>query len=233
MRRPVHRFAGGITPNAIPTFSAARYASARRHLPLPLSLHAYAKALRSPDCRSPSSRRSRTARSITTLLREQVEFQIAAGTTCLVPGRHDGRIADAVARRARAGDRRRGASRGGPHQGHAGHRLEQHGRSAAADASGPPKDGADAALMVAPYYNKPTQEGFYQHFKALAEAVGIADLRLQHSRPHRQEHRAGNDRPAGRAAEHHDGQGSDRLARPGLADSRADRTSRCSAATTA
>jgi 4-hydroxy-tetrahydrodipicolinate synthase len=29
--------------------------------------------------------------------------------------------------------------------------------------------GADAALQVAPYYNKPTQEGFYQHFKRIAE----------------------------------------------------------------
>jgi 4-hydroxy-tetrahydrodipicolinate synthase len=35
------------------------------------------------------------------------------------------------------------------------------------------KEGADAALLVAPYYNKPTQEGFYQHYKALAEACGL------------------------------------------------------------
>ncbi len=35
------------------------------------------------------------------------------------------------------------------------------------------KCGADAALVVAPYYNKPTQEGFFLHYKALAEAVRI------------------------------------------------------------
>ena len=33
--------------------------------------------------------------------------------------------------------------------------------------------GADGAMMVAPYYNKPTQEGFYLHYKAVAEAVEI------------------------------------------------------------
>ena len=33
--------------------------------------------------------------------------------------------------------------------------------------------GADATLQVTPYYNKPTQEGFYQHFKAIAEEVDL------------------------------------------------------------
>ncbi|MCL4109896.1 UNVERIFIED_CONTAM: hypothetical protein GTU68_003264 [Idotea baltica] len=33
--------------------------------------------------------------------------------------------------------------------------------------------GADGAMMVAPYYNKPTQEGFYQHYKTVADAVDI------------------------------------------------------------
>jgi 4-hydroxy-tetrahydrodipicolinate synthase len=35
------------------------------------------------------------------------------------------------------------------------------------------KAGADAALVVGPYYNRPTQQGIYEHFKALAEAVDI------------------------------------------------------------
>lgn len=35
------------------------------------------------------------------------------------------------------------------------------------------KVGADASLQVVPYYNKPTQEGIYQHFKAIAEETNI------------------------------------------------------------
>lgn len=36
--------------------------------------------------------------------------------------------------------------------------------------------GADACLLVAPYYNRPTQEGLYQHFKTVAEAVDIPQI---------------------------------------------------------
>lgn len=35
------------------------------------------------------------------------------------------------------------------------------------------KVGADAVLLVSPYYNKPTQEGLYEHFKTVAEAIDI------------------------------------------------------------
>ena len=38
------------------------------------------------------------------------------------------------------------------------------------------QDGADACLLVTPYYNKPTQEGLYQHYKLIAEKVAIPQI---------------------------------------------------------
>ncbi|HYW81380.1 MAG TPA: 4-hydroxy-tetrahydrodipicolinate synthase [Thermoguttaceae bacterium] len=105
-------------------------------------------------------------------LQQQVEFQIEAGTTCLAPAgttgesptlshpEHERVIAAMV--EAAAGRIKIMAGTGSNSTAEA---LRLTGWAA--------KRGADAALIVAPYYNKPTQEGFYQHFKALAEAVDI------------------------------------------------------------
>jgi 4-hydroxy-tetrahydrodipicolinate synthase len=105
-------------------------------------------------------------------LKEHVEFQIQAGTTCLCPvgttgesptlshAEHE-RVIDVVVQAA-AGRIKV---------------MPGTGSNSTAEAlrltKWAAKSGADAALVVAPYYNKPTQEGFYQHFKALAEAVDI------------------------------------------------------------
>lgn len=105
-------------------------------------------------------------------LQEQVEFQIAAGTTCVCPVGTTGesptlshpeheRVISAVVEAA-AGRIKVMAGTGSNSTDEA-LRLT---RWAA-------KTGADAALVVAPYYNKPTQEGFFLHYKALAEAVDI------------------------------------------------------------
>jgi 4-hydroxy-tetrahydrodipicolinate synthase len=105
-------------------------------------------------------------------LREQVEFQIAAGTTCIVPvgttgesptlshEEHERVISEVV--QIAAGRVKVMAGTGSNSTAEA-LRLT---RWAA-------KEGADASLQVAPYYNKPTQEGFYQHFKTIAEDISL------------------------------------------------------------
>jgi len=106
------------------------------------------------------------------VLRRQVEFQIEAGSTCLCPvgttgesptldfEEHEKVISTVV---DAAGGRIKVMPGTGSNSTAEALRLTRWAESA----------GADAALVVAPYYNKPTQEGFYQHFKALAEAVNI------------------------------------------------------------
>lgn len=105
-------------------------------------------------------------------LREQIDFQIEAGTQVLVPvgttgesptlthDEHERVISEVV--QMAAGRCKVMAGTGSNSTAEA-LRLT---RWAA-------KEGADASLQVAPYYNKPTQEGFYQHFKCIAEAVEI------------------------------------------------------------
>ena len=105
-------------------------------------------------------------------LRAQIEFQVAAGTTCICPvgttgesptlshDEHERVISQVV--QIAAGRIKVMAGTGSNSTSEA-LRLT----------SWAAKEGADAALLVAPYYNKPTQEGFFKHYKAIAEAVGI------------------------------------------------------------
>jgi 4-hydroxy-tetrahydrodipicolinate synthase len=105
-------------------------------------------------------------------LGEQVEFQVAAGTTCIVPTGTTGEsptlsheeheqvisaVVDAAAGRAKV--------------------MAGTGSNSTAEAirltCWAAEAGADAALVVVPYYNKPTQQGMYEHFKAIAAEVEI------------------------------------------------------------
>jgi 4-hydroxy-tetrahydrodipicolinate synthase len=106
------------------------------------------------------------------VFREQIEFQIAAGTNCLVPVGTTGEsptlsheeqdrvvafVVETVAGRVKV--------------------MPGTGSNSTSEAlrltKFAEKAGADAALQVAPYYNKPTQQGFYEHFKRLAEETGL------------------------------------------------------------
>lgn len=104
--------------------------------------------------------------------RTQIEFQIAAGTNCVCPVGTTGEsptlsheeqdrviafVVETVAGRVKV------MPGTGSNSTREALRLTKFAE----------KVGADAALQVAPYYNKPTQQGFYEHFKVLAEETGI------------------------------------------------------------
>lgn len=108
----------------------------------------------------------------TVRLAEQIDFQAAAGTTCICPvgttgesptlshDEHERVIAESV-------------------QAAAGRMLVMPGTGSNSTAEAvrltkfAARAGADAALVVGPYYNRPTQRGIEEHYKALAESVGI------------------------------------------------------------
>ena len=105
-------------------------------------------------------------------LKQQVDFQIQAGTNCVCPvgttgesptlshDEHEKVIATVVEHVA---GRIKVMPGTGSNSTKEALRLTKFAASV----------GADAALVVAPYYNKPTQEGFFQHYKALAEATPL------------------------------------------------------------
>src|SRR6202451_835139 len=104
--------------------------------------------------------------------RDLVDWQIAEGTKCLVPvgttgesptlsHEEHGHVVQWCVEQARGRV---------PVVGGAG---SNSAKEAIALAKHAEEVGADAVLVVTPYYNKPTQEGLYQHFKAINDAIGI------------------------------------------------------------
>lgn len=105
-------------------------------------------------------------------IKRLIELHVASGTTGIVPcgttgesatlsfEEHD-RVVDVTVQAARG--RVPVIAGTGSNNTREAIRLTRHAKQA----------GADAALLISPYYNKPTQRGLYLHFKAIAEAVDI------------------------------------------------------------
>jgi 4-hydroxy-tetrahydrodipicolinate synthase len=107
--------------------------------------------------------------------RELIEFQIEAGTSAIVPCGTTGESATLTVKEhvrvidiaIEAVNRRVPVIAGtGGNSTREAIALTKHAK----------KSGADATLQVTPYYNKPTQEGLYQHFKAIADAVPLPQV---------------------------------------------------------
>ncbi|MDY0040243.1 MAG: 4-hydroxy-tetrahydrodipicolinate synthase [Desulforhabdus sp.] len=105
-------------------------------------------------------------------LRELIEFQIANGTHGIVPCGTTGESATLSFQEhervveitvEQVNKRVPVVAGSGSNNTEEAIRLTKHAKAA----------GADGALMISPYYNKPTQEGLYRHFKKVAETVDI------------------------------------------------------------
>ena len=124
------------------------------------------------------------AKSTTRRLREQVEFQVTSGVQCLCPvgttgesptlshEEHEKVISEVV-------QTARGRCKIMPGTG------SNSTKEALRLTKWAEKEGADAALMVSPYYNKPTQDGFVRALQGGFRSDLDSHLRLQHPRPHR------------------------------------------------
>ncbi|MGV2334186.1 MAG UNVERIFIED_CONTAM: dihydrodipicolinate synthase family protein [Planctomycetaceae bacterium] len=106
------------------------------------------------------------------MLRELIDFHVASGTDCVVPVgttgesptlTHDEHERVIAVTCEHAAGRIKVMAGTGSNSTSEAIRLTKAARHA----------GADGALMVAPYYNKPTQEGFFLHFRAVAEHVDL------------------------------------------------------------
>jgi len=104
-----------------------------------------------------------------------VDMQIDAGTEVLVPcgttgesptltHEENNKVIASVVKRAKG----RAQVLGGTGSNNTAEALEMTRRAH--------KNGADGSLLVAPYYNRPTQEGLFQHFSAIARAVDFAHV---------------------------------------------------------
>ena len=108
-------------------------------------------------------------------LDELVEWHIASGTAALVPVGTTGESATVDVREHCAIVKRVVAVAHGRIPVIAG--TGANATAEAIELTRAAKDaGADACLLVTPYYNKPTQEGLYQHYKAIAKAVDLPQV---------------------------------------------------------
>ena len=128
--------------------------------------------------------------------------------------RHDRRIADRRRRRALPADRSRRRIRARTRSRSSRAPAPIRRREAIALTAYAKKAGVASCLSVVPYYNKPTQEGLYRHFRTIAETVDAAADPLQRAGPHGRRSRERDGAAARAGARYRRPQGRDGRPRP-------------------